>query len=97
MVGSTLNSELDAQIAPAPSSAPAPEDVDFRVGVWVELVQQRRSVRTQLTWVSPQHTLFLFTAKDGSTQSMTLRMRDKLLAEGNLRIVAPPSRRASTQ
>ena len=97
MVGSTLNSELDAQVAPAPSSAPAPVDVDFRVGVWVELVQQRRSVRTQLTWVSPQHTLFLFTAKDGSTQSMTLRMRDKLLAEGNLRIVAPPSRRASTQ
>lgn len=97
IVGSTLNSELDAQIAPAPSSAPAPVDVDFRVGVWVELVQQRRSVRTQLTWVSPQHTLFLFTAKDGSTQSMTLRMRDKLLAEGNLRIVAPPSRRASTQ
>jgi hypothetical protein len=44
-------------------------------------------VRTQLTWASPHHTLFLFTAADGSTQSMTRRMRDKLAAEGTLRII----------
>ena len=44
-------------------------------------------VRTQLTWVSPHNTLFLFTGADGSTQSMTRRMRDKLTAEGLLRVL----------
>jgi hypothetical protein len=44
-------------------------------------------VRTQLTWASPNGTLFLFTSPDGSTQSMTRRMRDKLAGEGTLRVV----------
>ncbi len=60
---------------------------EFVLGTWVELVSQGRTVRTQLTWISPNGTLFLFTGADGSTQSMTLRMRDKLLAQGNLHLV----------
>lgn len=60
---------------------------EFVLGTWVELVSQGRTVRTQLTWISPNATLFLFTGADGSTQSMTLRMRDKLLVQGNLRLV----------
>jgi hypothetical protein len=65
---------------------------EFVVGVWVELITNRRAVRTQLTWASPRGTLFLFTAADGSTQSMTRRMRNKLASEGSLRVVAaaPP-------
>jgi len=59
----------------------------FVLGTWVELTSQGRTVRTQLTWISPNATLFLFTGADGSTQSMTLRMREKLLAQGNLRLV----------
>ncbi|MBL8364320.1 MAG: hypothetical protein JNN14_03475, partial [Comamonas sp.] len=35
----------------------------------------------------PHNTLFLFTGADGSTQSMTRRMRDKLAAEGLLRVL----------
>ena len=76
-----------------PDSAPA-EPVeenlyaDFVVGVWVELITNRRAVRTQLTWASPHGTLFLFTAADGSTQSMTRRMRNKLASDGALRVVA---------
>jgi len=85
--------------AEAPISAPAPEDsaqapvdvpdpyADFVIGVWVELVTNGRVVRTQLTWASPHGTLFLFTASDASTQSMTRRMRDKLATEGALRVV----------
>lgn len=85
--------------AEAPISAPAPEDsaqapvdvpdpyADFVIGVWVELVTNGRVVRTQLTWASPHGTLFLFTAPDASTQSMTRRMRDKLATEGALRVV----------
>lgn len=65
---------------------------EFRVGIWVELASQRgKPVRTQLTWASPHKTLFLFTAQDNSTQSMTRRMRDKLMAEGSLKVLpAPP-------
>lgn len=89
------------EAAPEPSmdSPPGPEQgaaasvvqaqrqPEFVLGTWVELTSQGRTVRTQLTWVSPNATLFLFTGADGSTQSMTLRMRDKLLAQGNLRLV----------
>ena len=98
----------------ASAAAPAPQDsaqtpldtpdpyADFVIGAWVELVTNGRVVRTQLTWASPHGTLFLFTAPDASTQSMTRRMRDKLAAEGSLRVVpaqlpkpAKPAARAS--
>ncbi|QIL79306.1 DUF1631 domain-containing protein [Diaphorobacter sp. HDW4A] len=58
---------------------------EFEVGQWVELTTNQRTVKTQLTWVSPHNTLFLFTALDASTQSMTRRMLDKLNAEGMIR------------
>lgn len=93
--------EVVVEVAPAetPSSAAVPEDsaqvqvdapdpyADFVIGAWVELVTNGRVVRTQLTWASPHGTLFLFTAPDASTQSMTRRMRDKLAADGSLRVV----------
>jgi hypothetical protein len=81
---------------PPDSALAAPGDdglyAEFVVGAWVELITNRRAVRTQLTWASPHGTLFLFTAADGSTQSMTRRMRNKLASEGSLRVVpdAPP-------
>ena len=62
-------------------------DAGFVIGAWLELTTHRKVVRTQLTWTSPQKTLFLFTGADGSTQSMTRRMRDKLAADGALRVV----------
>jgi hypothetical protein len=80
------SAELDIVLDDLPAPAASADD-GFAVGVWVELVSNRRRVRTQLTWASPQGTLFLFTAPDGSTQSMTRRMRDRLSAEGALRIL----------
>lgn len=83
--------------AAAAPAAPVPY-AEFVVGAWVELITNGRAVSTQLTWTSPHGTLFLFTAPDNSTQSMTRRMRDKLADEGLLRVVpaprpaAPPSR-----
>lgn len=62
--------------------------VPLGLGAWVELLSEGRWVRTQLTWASPHGSLFLFTGADGSTQSMTRRMRDRLVAEGSLRVVA---------
>jgi hypothetical protein len=66
---------------------PHPESDDFVIGAWVELTTSGKLMRTQLTWCSPHNTLFLFTAPDGSTQSMTRRMRDKLVVSGALRVV----------
>ena len=72
--------------APIPATEPDPFAA-FVVGAWVDLVTNGRLVHTQLTWSSPQGTLFLFTAPDASTQSMTRRMRNKLASEGLLRVV----------
>ena len=79
--------ETMASSAAAPEPAvPAFDDVHWVLGVWVEMHSTGRALRTQLTWVSPQQTLFLFTAADGSTQSMTRRVRDKLASTGALRL-----------
>ena len=71
--------------ASGPVSVSQLQDAEWPLGTWVELRSERQQVRTKLTWVSPQQSLFLFTAEDGSTQSMTRRMRDKLLSQGQLR------------
>ena len=60
----------------------------YEIGQWLEISTNQRVVRTQLTWASPHNTLFLFTALDASTQSMTRRMLDKLTAEGALTKIA---------
>lgn len=87
----------DAELGPGAIACPASplqaspiqsrpvEAAEWPLGTWVELCNERQQLRTKLTWVSPQQSLFLFTAEDGSTQSMTRRMRDKLLAQGQLR------------
>lgn len=80
-------SAIDAQ--DSGPAAPSDENLyaGFVIGAWVELITNRRTIRTQLTWASPNGTLFLFTAADGSTQSMTRRMRNKLASDGALRVV----------
>jgi hypothetical protein len=55
------------------------------LGSWVEIWTNANWMRTQLTWASPHGTLFLFTSVFGTTQSMTKRSRDKLVAAGHLR------------
>lgn len=88
-----------AQATPAATEGQAvsgePEDQaaervldDLHLGSWVELKTNGQWVRTQLTWASPHGTLFLFTSVFGTTQSMTRRSRDKLVADGHLRLVS---------
>ena len=64
-------------------------DEQFKIGVWVELRSAHGWLQTQLTWVSPHNTLFMYTASDGSMQSMTRRIRDKMLVQDTLRLVIP--------
>lgn len=72
-------------------SEPEPEPLaegDLPLGSWVEIWANDQWVRTQLTWASPHGTLYLFTGVFGTTQSMTRRSRDKLLASGKLRLIS---------
>lgn len=90
IVSAPLDAPEAVVSAPMPAHASMgqskPADVvEWPLGTWVELCNERQQLRTKLTWVSPQQSLFLFTAEDGSTQSMTRRMRDKLLTQGQLR------------
>ena len=72
---------------PVPRADP-PADADLAVGAWVALWVNEAWVRTQISWASPHGTLFLFTSAHGSTQSMTRRSRDKMWAQGSLRLVS---------
>lgn len=70
----------------------SPNDVisheDLPLGSWVELLVDDNWVRTQLTWASPHGTLYLFTSVIGTSQSMTRRSRDRLVAAGSLRVIS---------
>jgi hypothetical protein len=89
-LGASTGSEGISAHAGVPETLADPY-ADFVIGAWVELITNGRVMRTQLTWSSPHGTLFLFTAPDASTQSMTRRMRDKLAAEGLIRVVSSPA------
>jgi hypothetical protein len=83
----------DLSLGASSAQAPAAQaDVvvaqDLPLGSWVELKVNDEWVRTQLTWASPHGTLFLFTSVFGTTQSMTRRSRDRLVALGNLRLIS---------
>src|SRR5690606_18973483 len=79
-------SEMQALAQELRPEVPAADDQGaLQIGQWVEIVSQQGAVQTQLTWASPHNTRFLFTGLDGSTQSMTRRMIDKLSGEGSFR------------
>lgn len=61
------------------------------VGAWLEMNVKGVWQRSQLSWISPQNSLYLFTNVHGSTQSMTHRMLEKLLASNTLRVVSEQS------
>jgi hypothetical protein len=61
------------------------------VGTWVELQAKDVWIRTQLSWVSPQRTMYLFTSVQGKTQSMTQLMLERLHGSGLLRVLSDQS------
>ena len=73
---------------PVPATGALAAGVTLPLGSWVELMTHGEWVRTQLTWASPHGTLFLFTSVYGTTQSMTRRTHDKLVAAGQLRMIS---------
>jgi hypothetical protein len=61
------------------------------VGTWVELRVNGAWLRTQLGWISPQRTMYLFTSAQGKTQSMTRRVLQRLMAADELRLLSERS------
>jgi hypothetical protein len=57
-------------------------------GCWVELRVTHAWSRTQLTWISPQKTMYLFTDVQGRAQSMTKRMLLRLSQAGAFKVVS---------
>lgn len=70
------------------STEPSPEARPLSMGDWVELQDKGTWQRTQLSWISPHGTMYLFTSVQGKTRSMTLRMLQRMLAQGTLRVVS---------
>lgn len=64
------------------------EAASLSVGAWIELQIKGVWQRTQLSWISPHSTMYLFTTVQGKTQSMTQRMLVRMLAQGTLRVVS---------
>jgi len=62
--------------------------VSLKLGAWIELQVSGVWQRVQLSWISPQGTMFLFTSVRGKTQSMTQRFFERMMAEGKLRVVS---------
>ncbi len=58
------------------------------VGSWLELQADGRWLRLQLEWVNDVGTLCLFGGAQGTNHSMTQRMFDRLVAQGQLRLVS---------
>ncbi|MBF5006496.1 DUF1631 family protein [Diaphorobacter caeni] len=83
-------------LAAAEPQPPSDADVDIQVepyqtGQWFDMWIQQRCIRTQLTWANSAQSTFMFTAQDGSTQSLTRRMLDSLADKQSLQRVQDPA------
>ena len=61
---------------------------DLKTGVWVELTVKGVWLRAQLTWTSPQRTLFMFVSRGGLAHSMSRRSMERLRMQGRIRVVS---------
>lgn len=77
----------EAGVLASSDQALAAASIDWPIGTWLQLQNEEQKILTQLTWVNPEGKLFLFTSPDGSTQSMTRRTLDRLVAQGRLKRV----------
>jgi hypothetical protein len=81
---------------PSEPPAPQPEAVDRSIwsvdslsaGTWVDLALAGNWVRAQLTWTSPQRTLFMFISGSGMAHSMSRRTIDRMKKSRLIRLVS---------
>ncbi|CAN7466186.1 DUF1631 domain-containing protein [Acidovorax sp. LjRoot74] len=87
------SSQAPESESPEPAHAhPTPGEAHalppLAIGSWVNLLVAGRWERTQLSWIGSHGNLFLFTSASGRTQSMTLRLVDRLIQQGALHVIA---------
>ncbi|MEK9951801.1 MAG: DUF1631 family protein [Curvibacter sp.] len=69
----------------------APDELvleQLQPGSWVELQVSGQWVRLQLAWLSDNASLCLFSSSNGANHSMTRRMFERLVGQGQLRLVS---------
>lgn len=80
-----------------PDSVPAPVSVSpaalpaLAIGMWANLQVAGQWERAQLSWIGSQGNLFLFTSASGRTQSMTLRLLERMFHQDTLQLLTEPS------
>jgi len=62
--------------------------LEWQLGAWVEMLVDTQWLRAQLSWVSPQHTLYMFTSEGGHKHSMTHRVLHHLLTLGFVKLIS---------
>ncbi len=82
---------VNAAVAPEPTAVDPTALPPLAVGTWANLLVAGQWERTQLSWIGSQGNLFLFTSASGRTQSMTLRLLDRLFQQGALQVLTEQS------
>ncbi|RQO83367.1 DUF1631 family protein [Acidovorax sp. FJL06] len=89
--GYVESSQAPESVHPEPAPAPAANDAhatpQLAIGSWVNLLVAGQWERTQLSWIGSHGNLFLFTSASGHTQSMTLRLVDRLIQQGAMQVL----------
>lgn len=80
---------LDSVIPLVSETSPALDGLV--TGAWVEIAIKGTWQRSQLSWISPQRTMYLFTGAHGQTQSMTRPSLENLMTNNAMRLVAEHS------
>lgn len=84
--------ERGADTSAAPLEPAAPAELlaldQLQIGDWVELLVTDHWTRLQLAWINANATLCLFSSAGGANHSMTQRMFERLVAQGQLRLLA---------
>jgi hypothetical protein len=83
----------DAELAQTPAAPKSADQAMWSVdglttGSWVDLALAGNWVRAQLTWASPQRTLFMFISGAGMAHSMSRRTVDRLKKSKLIRLVS---------
>ena len=63
---------------------------ELQVGDWVDLMLGGSWVRAEMTWVSPNRSLFMFISGAGLAHAMSRRTMDRLQTHGRLRLGSLP-------
>ena len=77
-----------ASVLPPADAEPEWTIDELDTGAWVNLATGAEWVRAQLTWCSPQRTLFMFMSGSGMAHSMSRRTLDKFKSDGLIQLIS---------